>query len=72
MARTLEETLRIAKREARKRSTPNKERLRWINTIAYLTQTYNGLLRDTEVNELKEQLTMLQEKLEKIARARRQ
>ena len=68
MARTLDKMLRIAKAEARKRSTPPQERIRWINSIAYLSQTYNGLLRDTEVNELKEQLAILQEKLEKIAR----
>jgi hypothetical protein len=68
MARTLEKMLRIASTQARKRSIPSDERMRWINTIAYLSQTYNGLLRDTEVNELKEQLTALQEKLERIAR----
>ena len=69
MARTLDRMLGIASAEARKRSTSSQERLGWVNAVAYLSQTYNALLRDTEVNELKEQLIELQEKLERIAQS---
>jgi hypothetical protein len=66
MARTLERMLRIAKREARNKNTSSQNRLRWVNTVAYLTQTYNNLLRDTEVNELAGQITLLMDKVKKL------
>jgi polyhydroxyalkanoate synthesis regulator phasin len=34
--------------------------------VAYLTQTYNNLLRDTEVNELAGQITLLMDKVKKL------
>lgn len=72
MARTLARMLRLARREARRRDAPSLIRLRWVNTVAYLTQTYNSLLRDTEVDELREQMTILQERLRKLAQSRPQ
>ncbi len=66
MARTLESMLKIARREAR-RSGSGPERLRWVNTVCYVSQTYNSLLRDTEYDELKRELTTVQEKLAKLA-----
>ena len=72
MARTLERLLRVARGQARRRAVPGLIRLKWVNTVCYLTQTYNSLLRDTEVDELREEMTVLQEKLKKIGESRYQ
>ena len=72
MAKTLYRLLRVAKREARRRASPSLIRLKWVNTVCYLTQTYNSLLRNTDVDELKEEMTILQEKLKKVTESRHQ
>ena len=72
MAKTLDRLLRVAKREARRRASPSLIRLKWVNTVCYLTQTYNSLLRNTDVDELKEEMTVLQEKLKKVTESRHQ
>ena len=72
MARTLSWMLRAAKREARKRATPSEVRLKWVNTVAYLTQTYNSLLKDTEVDELREQMNILRKTVKRINESRNQ
>ncbi len=72
MARTLAWMLTAARREARRRANPSLVRLKWVNTVAYLSQTYNSLLKDTELDELREQLTSLQEKVKRINESRNQ
>lgn len=72
MARTLSWMLRAAKREARKRATPSEVRLKWVNTVAYLSQTYNSLLKTTEMDELREQLSFLQNRVKRISESRNQ
>ena len=72
MARTLGKMLHVARREARRRASPGLIRLKWINTVCYLTQTYNSLLRDTDVDELREEMTIVQEKLKKVTESRHQ
>lgn len=72
MARMLDHMLRIAKREARRKDTSSQNRLRWVNTVAYLTQTYNNLLRDTEVNELAGQVTLLMDRVKKLSGSKHQ
>lgn len=70
MARTLEKMLRVARREARRRASPGLIRLKWINTVCYLTQTYNGILADTEVDEMRQEMERLQETVEKLTKER--
>lgn len=72
LARVLDRMLRIARREAQKRDTPGQMRLRWVSTVAYLTQTYNNLLRDTEVDELNDQVDLLLGRVEKLGRKQHQ
>jgi hypothetical protein len=72
MARSLERLLRTARREVRRQSAPSLIRLKWVNTVCYLTQTYNSLLRDTEVDELKLELSGVQERLRKLTQPRYQ
>ena len=72
MARTLSWMLRAAKRESRKRSSPSEVRLKWVNTVAYLSQTYNSLLKTTELDELREQLNVLQNRMKRINESRNQ
>jgi hypothetical protein len=72
MARTLSLMLRAAKREARKRATPSEVRLKWVNTVAYLSQTYNSLLKTTELDELREQLNVIQNRVKRINESRSQ
>ncbi len=72
MARTLAWMLTAARREARRRANPSEVRLRWVNTVAYLSQTYNSLLKDTELDELREQVTVLQRSVKRISESRNQ
>jgi hypothetical protein len=72
MARTLGWMLRAARREARRRATPIEIRLKWVNTVAYLSQTYNSLLKDTELDELREQMSILQNTVKRINESRNQ
>jgi hypothetical protein len=72
MARTLAWMLTAARREARRRANPSEVRLKWVNTVAYLSQTYNSLLKDTELDELREQMTILQNMVKKINESRNQ
>ena len=72
MARTLSWMLRAAKREARKRASPSEVRLKWVNAVAYLSQTYNSLLKTTELDELREQLNVLQNRVKRINESRSQ
>ena len=66
MARTLETLVKTARREAR-RAGSSSERLRWVKTVCYIAQTYNSLLGDTDYDELKRQVTLMQEKVRKLA-----
>jgi len=70
MAKTLEKMLHVARREARRRASPGLIRLKWINTVCYLTQTYNGILADTEVNEMRQEMEQLQETVDKLTKER--
>jgi hypothetical protein len=72
MARTLERMLKIARREARSKTVPGQIKLRWVNTIAYLTQTYNNLLKDTEVDQLSEQIQILMDRVKKLSQSKHQ
>ncbi len=72
MAQTLAWMLTAARREARRRANPSEVRLKWVNTVAYLSQTYNSLLKDTELDQLREQLTSLQETVKRINESRNQ
>lgn len=72
MARTLERMLHVARREARRRASPGLIRLKWINTVCYLTQTYNGLLKDVEIDELKAGMIALQETVKQLNQSRHQ
>ena len=72
MARTLGWMLKAARREARRRANPSLVRLKWVNTVAYLSQTYNSLLKDTELDELREQVTGLRETVKRINESRNQ
>jgi hypothetical protein len=72
MARTLAWMLTAARREARRRANPSEVRLKWVNTVAYLSQTYNSLLKDTELDELREQMNTLQKTVKKINESRNQ
>jgi len=72
MARTLAWMLTAARREARRRANPSEVRLKWVNTVAYVSQTYNSLLKDTELDQLREQLTSLQETVKRINESRNQ
>ncbi len=65
-ARILETLLTTARREARRAET-SAEHLKWVNTVCYITQTYNSLLRDTDHDELRHQVSIMQEKVSKIA-----
>ncbi len=66
MVRTLEYLLRIARREIRKPSLEVAVRQKWVNTICYITQTLNSVLRDTDYDQLKQQVLNMQEKIEKM------
>jgi len=70
MAKTLGKMLHVARREARRRASPGLIRLKWINTVCYLTQTYNGILADTEVNEMRQEMEQLQETVDKLTKER--
>ena len=72
MARTLAWMLTAARREARRRVNPSEVRLKWVNTVAYLSQTYNSLLKDTELDELREQMSILQNTVKRINESRNQ
>jgi len=72
MARTLSWMLTAARREARRRTNPSEVRLKWVNTVAYLSQTYNSLLKDTELDELREQMSILQNTVKRINESRNQ
>jgi len=72
MARTLAWMLTAARREARRRANPSEVRLKWVNTVAYLSQTYNSLLKDTELDELREQMSILQRTVKRINESRNQ
>jgi len=72
MARTLAWMLTSARREARRRANPSEVRLKWVNTVAYLSQTYNSLLKDTELDELREQMNTLQKTVKRIHESRNQ
>jgi len=72
MAKTLEKMLHVARREARRRASPGLIRLKWINTVCYITQTYNSLLRDTDIDELREEMTVLQEKVHNLSKSKHQ
>jgi len=72
MARTLGKMLHVARREARRRASPGLIRLKWINTVCYLTQTYNSLLKDTDYDELREEMTVLQEKVHNLSKSKHQ
>lgn len=66
MARTLDGLLKTARREAR-RAGSSTDRLPWVNTMFYITQTFNSLLRDTDYDELKRQVALMKEKVTKLA-----
>ncbi len=66
MVRTLEYLLRIARREIRKPNLDVAVRQKWVNTICYITQTLNSVLRDTDYDQLKQQVLNMQEKIEKM------
>ena len=72
MARTLSWMLTAARREARRRTNTSEVRLKWVNTVAYLSQTYNSLLKDTELDELREQMSILQNTVKRINESRNQ
>ena len=46
--------------------------MKWVNTVAYLSQTYNSLLKDTELDELREQMSILQNTVKRINESRNQ
>ena len=56
MLRTLKQLLRTARKEASNLSTKPDLRLRWVNTICYITQTWNSVLRDADYEELKREV----------------
>ena len=66
MARTLENLLKIARGQARRRDSGGQDRLKWVNSICYIVQTYNSLLRDTNYDELRAEVTRLQEKVKQL------
>ena len=68
--RTLERLLRVARGQARRRAVPSLIRLKWVNTVCYLTQTYNSILGDTEYDEMRQEMALLQEKVEKLTKER--
>ena len=70
MARTLERLLKVARGQARRRASPSLIRLKWVNTVGYLTQIYNGILRDTEYDEMRQEMARLQEEVEKLTKER--
>lgn len=70
MARTLERLLRVARGQARRRAVPSLIRLKWVNTVCYLTQTYNSILGDTEYDAMRQEMALLQEKVEKLTKER--
>ena len=72
MVRILENLLKVAKREARKPGPSPPVRLKWVNTVCYVTQTINSLLRDTDYDELHAEVTRLQEKVNKLTQERYQ
>ena len=72
MAQTLEHLLRIARREARRRESTQLDRLKWVNSICYITQTYNSRLKDTDYDELREEMTVLQEKVHNLSKSKHQ
>ncbi len=72
MARTLERLLRVARGQARRRAVPSLIRLKWVNTVCYLTQTYNSLLKDVEIDELKAGMIALQETVKQLNQSRHQ
>lgn len=70
MAKTLAKMLHVARREARRRASPGLIRLKWINTVSYLSQTYNGILADTEVDEMRQEMEQLRETVDKLTKER--
>jgi polyhydroxyalkanoate synthesis regulator phasin len=67
MAKTLENLLQLSRREAKRKDANPSARLKWVNTTCYTIQTYNSLLRDTEYDELREEVTSLREKVRKLS-----
>ncbi len=67
MTRTLDNLLRVARREARRRVSTPALRLKWVNAICYITQTYNSILRDTDYDELRREMTIIIDKVSRLA-----
>jgi hypothetical protein len=56
MVRTLKQLLKKAKKEAANPLTSPDLRLRWVNTMCYITQTWNSVLKDSDYEEMKREV----------------
>ena len=70
MVRTLNRLMRMARRESRKKDVPSGVRLKWANALCYMVQTCNAVLRDTDYDELNQEVSGLLEKVEKLGEER--
>ena len=60
MVRTLKRLLKMAKQEVVDASTKPDLRLRWVNTMCYITQTWNSVLRDADYEEMKREVERIE------------
>ena len=66
MLETLKYLLKKARSEAGKKENSPELRLKWVNTMCYITQTCNSVLKDADYDELRQQLEYMQEEVIKI------
>jgi hypothetical protein len=67
MVRTLNRLMRMAKKESRRKDVPSGVRLKWANALCYMVQTCNAVLRDTDYDELNQEVSGLLDKVEKLS-----
>ncbi len=67
MVNTLNRLMRMAKKESRRKDVPSGVRLKWANALCYMVQTCNAVLRDTDYDELNQEVSGLLERVEKLS-----
>jgi len=67
MLETLNYLLRKARFQAQRKSLSDEMRLKWVNTMCYITQTCNSVLKDADYDELKREVERTKEEVTQLS-----